>query len=248
MTNNIKPCWWGSTVWQTIYFMVAAYPNEPDKEYTYSIKCFLKSLIYLLPCEGCRKSYTQFLSETDTNIENDNNFKTKDNLIVFIFNLRNKVNFKLAHNYGIELNYFKKKITHMVINDNYNYDGRVCGMIEAPFISPDLEIMVFNYLKTYTSYDYNYTKKLLEISKKFTKNPIFDYNNKFFKFMYKRHRICRKIIAKIYLKVHEGKYDIVQSFLNYDKKLHELLFYYGCSLLHKDNLKTVLNYKISNNN
>ncbi len=33
---------------------------------------------------------------------------TKNDLIKFVFHLRNKVNGKLAHNYYIDLNYFKK--------------------------------------------------------------------------------------------------------------------------------------------
>ena len=32
MYNNIKPCWWGSHVWQTIYFIVATYPDNPNQE------------------------------------------------------------------------------------------------------------------------------------------------------------------------------------------------------------------------
>lgn len=245
MHNNIKPCWWGSQLWQTIYFIVASYPDNPNQEEIESIKCFFKSLKVLLPCEGCQLSYSKFSCEPNTNIENIENFKSKNNLIKFVFDLRNKVNGKLTHNYNINLNYFKKKISCMTIDDNNNFDGRVCEMIEAPFISPELEMKVFLYLKLCTKYDYNFTKKLLEISKKFIENPIFDFNNKIVKFISKRHKKCRKIMCKIYHNMSEGNYDIVQSFLIHDNELHNSLLYYGCSILHKENIESILNSKIS---
>lgn len=246
MTYNIQPCWWGSQLWQTIYFIVATYPENPSQEKIESIKYFFSALKHLLPCEGCQESYSKFSCELDTNIENIENFKSKDNLIKFIFDLRNKVNGKLSHNYNINLNYFKKKISYMVISENNNFDGRVCDMVEAPFISQELEKKVLIYLKMYTSYDLSFTKKLLEISKKFMKNPSFDFKNKICIFMAHRHKKCRKLMTKIYYKKSEGKYDLVESFLHRDKNLHDLLLSYGCSILHNDNLKTLLDLKISN--
>ena len=246
MQNNIKPCWWGSHLWQTIYFMVATYPDNPTKEQIESMKCFLRALRLLLPCEGCQESYSKFSCEPNTNIDDNENFKSKDNLIKFIFDLRTKVNGKLSHYYCIDLKYFKKKLSCMVINDNNNYDGRVCDMVEAPFISHESEKKVYTYLKLFTELDYSYTKNLLEISKKFMKNPVFDYNDKFFKFMYKRHKKCRKIINKIYHRMSEGKYDITQSFLIHDKKYHDILLYYGCSIIHTNNLDILLDSVINN--
>lgn len=248
MHNNIRPCWWGSQLWQTIYFIVATYPENPNLDQIESIKCFFKSLKMLLPCSGCQESYSKFSCESDTNIDNIDNFKSKNNLIKFVFDLRNKVNGKLAHNYNISLSYFKKKIEHMTINDHNMFDGKVCEMIEAPFVSQDLEKKIFLYLKTNTKYNYLFTKKLFELSKKFFENPVFDYNNKIFKLMFKRHKKCRKIMCKIYHKMSEGKYDVAQSFLNHDTDLHNLLLYYGCSILHKDNLATIIDLKISKKN
>ena len=245
MHDSIKPCWWGSQLWQTIFFMVATYPDNPTQEQIEGIKNFFKSLKILLPCSGCQESYSKFSCEPNTNVDNIDNFKSKDNLIKFVYDLRNKVNGKLAHNYNINLNYFKKKIAHMTMNDNNNFDGKACDMIEAPFIFPELEKKVYVYLKLYTNYDYNFTKKLLEISKKFMENPNFDFNDKITKLIYKRHKKCRKIIFKIYHNMSEGKYNIVQSFLNYDTELHNSLLYYGCAILHKENLENILDSKLS---
>ena len=245
MYNNIKPCWWGSHVWQTIYFIVATYPDNPNQEEIDAIICYFKSLKILLPCHGCKESYCKISCESNTNIDNIDNFKSKDNLIKFVFDLRHKVNCKLAQNYNINLNYFKKKISCMVMNENNQFDGRVCEMVEAPFIYPEHEKIVYTYLKLHTKLDYNFTIKLLEISKKFMENPIFDFNNKIVKLVYKRHRKCRRLMLKISHNMSEGRYDIAESFLNHDTELHDSLLYHGCTMLHKDNLKTILDYKIS---
>jgi hypothetical protein len=248
MDYNIKPCWWGSHLWQTIYFIVATYPNNPNLEKIESVKNFFKSLKILLPCSGCQESYSKFSCENNTNVDNIENFKSKDNLIKFTFELRNKVNQKLTHNYGINLNYFKKKISCMIMDENNNFDGKVCEMIEAPFILQECEEKVFKYLKLYTNFDYKFTKKLLKILKKFMENPVFDFNNKISKFVFKRHQKCRKLMFKIYHNMSEGNYDIIQSFLKYDQSLHNLLLYYGCSMLHKENFDVILNIKLTPKN
>lgn len=241
---NIRPCWWGPQLWQTIFFVIATYPENPTPEHIESVKCFFKSLKLLLPCEGCQTSYAKFSAEPDTNINDNSNFKSRAKLIRFTHKLRDKVNGKLAHEYSVSLNYFEKKLASMVMSEANKYDGRVCEMIEAPFFSQKLEKMAFTYLKS-NHYDVAYTKKLLEISKKFMENPIFSYDNKIFRFMYRRHKKCRKLIAKIYHNMGEGKYDAVQSFVNYDSELHCKLLSMGCSILHSENLESVLSLKDS---
>jgi hypothetical protein len=242
---NIKPCWWGAHVWQTVYFMVATYPNNPTQLQIESMCNFFKALRHLLPCQTCQESYKKFSCESTTNAEYMDNFKSRDKLIVFVYNLRNKVNSKLTNEYYIDLNYFKKKLEHMVMSDNNIYDGKVCEMAEAPFVHKELEKKIFNYLKTNTNYDPIQASKILDFLKQFMKNPVFDYNDRGFKFTYKRNRKCRKLINKIYHKMSEGDYDLVQSFLVHDRKLHESLLFLGCSILHKENLEHVLDSKVS---
>lgn len=242
--NNIKPCWWGSHVWKTIYFIVATYPDNPTKQQIESICNFFKALKYLLPCQNCQVSYKKFSCESTTNAEYLENFKSKDKLIIFVYNLRNKVNGKLTHEYYIDLNYFKKKLDHMIMNDNNIYDGKVCEMVEAPFIHKELEKKILTYLKTNTNYEPTQASKVLNFLKEFMKNPVFNYNDKAFKFAYKRNKKCRKLISKIYNRMSEGNYDLVQSFLVHDKKLHESLLFLGCTILHRENLEQILDSKI----
>lgn len=243
---NIKPCWWGSHLWHTIYSMVAVYPENPSKEQIESIRNFFKGLKYLLPCEGCQESYSKFSSDPDTNIDNLENFRTKQNLILFVFNLRNKVNNKLTHEYYIDLNYFKQKLVSMLATENNIYDGKVCEMIEAPFIPKELEKKVLKYLNLFSNYNSEYTKKILDICKKFMQNPIFDYQDKTFRFVYKRNKKCRNIIKKIYSRMSEGKYDLIDSFNIHDKYLHYTLLFLGCTIIHKENLKQLIDMKLNN--
>lgn len=247
-TNNIKPCWWGTHVWMTIYSMTAVYPDNPSNQQIESMCNFFKGLKYLLPCQGCQESYSKFSCENNTNADCLDNFKTKEKLIIFVFNLRNKVNNKLTHEYYIDLNYFKKKLKHMTMTNNNIYDGKVCEMNEAPFIPKELEKKVFFYLQSQTSYEYELAKKILDILKQFMKNPVFNYDDKLFRFAYKRNKKCRKLIKKINHNMSEGNYDIVQSFMVHDKKLHESLLFLGCTILHKENLEYIIDSKISKKN
>lgn len=246
MHNNIKPSWWGHSVWMTIYCITATYPENPSKEHIESANGFFKSLKYLLPCEGCQESYHKFSCETCTNIDNLTNFETRDNLITFVYKLRNKINNKLTHEYLINLQYFKKKLNYMVTNEHNKFDGKICDMIEAPFIPEELEKKANIYLKTKTNYDVIYSKKIVNSCKEFMKNPVFDYNNKDFKLVYGRNKKCRKLIRKIYHRTSEGNYDLVQSFLKYDKSLHESLLFLGCTILHKENLKQIFESLLKN--
>lgn len=237
--SNIRPCWWGSHLWQTTYYLVAVYPEIPTPEEIECIKGYFKCLKHFLPCEGCKKSYCKFADEHDTRIDNPENFKTRNKLIEFVYNLRQKVNVKLSHEYNINLNYFKKKLDNMIINESNNNDGKVCEMIEAPFVPVCLEKKVLQYLKS-NSFDHQYTKKLLEVAKDFMKNPVFDFDNKQFKFLYKRHKKCRNIINEINHNMIEGNYDLIDSFRKLDKNLHLKLLFYGCTMIHKENLEKLI--------
>lgn len=243
--HNIKPCWWGTHVWQTIYFMVAAYPENPSQQKAESMCNFFKGLKFLLPCEGCQESYTKFSCEHNTDAGCVDNFRSRDKLIEFVFNLRNKVNGKLTHEYNISLEYFKKKLKYMVMSNSNVYDGKVCEMVEVPFVPKNLEKKTLTYLKTKTNFDPAQTIKILNLLKEFMKNPTFNYNDKGFRFAYKRNKKCRKLINKINNRMSEGNYDLAQSFLVHDRKLHESLLFLGCTILNKDNLEYILDSQIT---
>lgn len=236
--SNIKPCWWGPSYWSVIYFMTAVYPNYPTKEEMENMRCFFKSLRHFLPCEGCKISYCGFSKETDTMVDNIKNYSSRDSLAKFVYTLRNKVNNKLAHNYNIDYNYFIKKLDNMILENNSKFDGRVCEMIEAPFIPVSLESKIFKYLSN-QNLDSENTKRLLIVCKKFMKNPIFDFDDENFVFVYKRNDKCRKYIKKLNYKMSEGKYDIIESW-HKDRKLHNKLLLLGCTVIHENNLNKLI--------
>ena len=236
--SNIKPSWWGSSVWQTIYSIVAVYPQNPDIEQKNAIKNFFISLKHLLPCNSCRESYNKFIEENDTNVNNDKNFNSRDNLIKFVYSLRNKVNAKLDNNYNVSLNYFKKKLDNMISDNNNNIDAYLSSMSEVPFIPMTYETKILNFLKKKTNYNPLHTKEIIIICKKFMENPIFDIKNKEFKLFYKRNIACRKIIDKIYLNMGINDYCNLESFYK-DRELHLKLFYLGATILSCEELNKI---------
>ena len=240
MLGNIKPYLWGPVFWSTIYSFVAVYPERPDQKTIENVKNFFLSLRSLLPCEACRTSYNVYILEPDTNIQNNQNFSTRDNLIEFVYKLKNKVNKKTECDYGVSLNYFKKKLNYMIC-ENSNNSENVFNLDEVPFIPERLEKKIFGYLKKKTNYKVNETKQIIEISKSFMNNPNFsDSHDKYFRLFYKRNKSCRDLIAKIYSNITLGDYSVEDSFLK-DNELHNKLFYLGSTIIPCASLEKILN-------
>ncbi len=240
MSGNIKPYLWGPVFWSTIYSFVAVYPEKPDQKIIENTRNFFLSLRSLLPCEACRHSYNQYILEKDTNINDYKNLNSRDNLIEFVYTLKNKVNGKTECNYGISLNYFKKKLNYMIC-ENSNNSALVYNLDEVPFIPEYLEKKIYNYLKKKTNYKTNETKQIVSASKSFMNNPNFsDGRDKYFRLFYKRNRSCRELIGKIYSNMTAGDYDIEDSFVR-DNDLHNRLFYLGCTIIPCASLDKILN-------
>lgn len=232
--KNIKPCYWGKKYWGTIFSMIATYPENPDNETINSIKMYFISLRKLLCCQGCRESYTKFSYEMDTDINNNFNYISRNNVIKFVYKLREKVNKKLSMEYKITYEYFKYKLDKMICIDSNPVDGYVNDLAEVPFIQESIKNVIYDYLyknKSYiNNYDSKYTKRLTYKLEKFMKNPIFNLNNKNFKLFIKRTSECRTIISTIYNNISCGEYTMVESFYR-DKEMHLKLFYMGCSII-----------------
>lgn len=230
MSNqNIKPYYWGSKLWSSTYTLIAAFPDKPDNDHIHAIQNFFKSWIYLIPCYSCRNSYCIYIKEDDTNINDLNNFSSKNKLIEFVFNLKNKVNNKITIEYYVSLQYFKKKMEKLLSNDNH-LSYLINNLLEAPFIQKNIKHKVYDYMKKKSNYDVNYTIDITNRIKKFMDNPIFAVENKTFKLLLKRNYKCRKIIKNIYLNMSEGNYSLNDSFIK-NNDLHLQLFYLGCSII-----------------
>ncbi len=53
---------WGPFFWHTIHLVALGYPEKPSYAQKKAAKEFYESLQYLLPCEVCRKHYSQNLA------------------------------------------------------------------------------------------------------------------------------------------------------------------------------------------
>jgi hypothetical protein len=108
MLNNIKPEIWGKHFWNTIYYVVIAYPDNPTYEDKTNIREFFNLLKHILPCENCRMHYSDMLIN---NTLTDDILNSKENLLNWIININNHVNERLG----------KPKITYEQIINKYHY-------------------------------------------------------------------------------------------------------------------------------
>ena len=84
--GNVKPFWWGPKMWCSIFSFIAVYPEKPDSKVIEGAKAFFSSLKHSLPCEGCRYYYNEYLSNPDTNINDNKHFSSRNALIEFVYN------------------------------------------------------------------------------------------------------------------------------------------------------------------
>ena len=89
MLYNIDPNRWGKHLWRFGHYLTLAYPDNPTEEDKQNIKSFFLLLQNVLPCEKCRLNYKNHLLQTPLSEDILNN---RDMLIVWFFNLHNKVN------------------------------------------------------------------------------------------------------------------------------------------------------------
>jgi hypothetical protein len=239
MNSNIKPFLWGPNFWAAIYDFTAVYPEHADSKQIESTRNYFISLKNLLPCESCRNSYQTFITQSDTNISDNDNFSSRNGLIAFVYNLRNKVNNKIELEYGITQSYFKKKLNKMVCTSGNTVDGYTNTLQEAPFIPKKLLDKVLAYMKKNSNYKLDETLKIIKASKNFIDNPEFSVNNKNFKLFYKRNSSCREIIKKIHLNMTYYDYCVADSFYR-DNELHLKLFYLGCTIIPTSELEKLL--------
>ncbi len=239
MNNNVKPYLWGPNFWSSMFNFAAVYPESADSKMIESTKDYFTSLKNLLPCESCRHSYQTFITQSDTNINDSSNFSSRNGLINFIYNLRNKVNNKLELEYWITHFYFKKKLNKMVCYSGNKVDGYTNYLQEAPFIQRKVLEKVLLYVKKNSNYNIDETVKLMKSCKNFIDDPEFSIGNKNFKLFYKRNNSCREIIKKIHLNMTYYDYCVADSF-HRDNELHIKLFYLGCSIIPTSDLEKLL--------
>ena len=232
-SRNIAPCLWGSCMWSSINNIIAALPTELFKKETEDIMSFFKSLTSLLPCQSCKISYIQYSKESDTNIYDIENFRTRNSIISLIFDLREKVNKKLELEYCITKQYYILKLDTLICSDKNRLSYVISNLKDPPFIQECLMKQVLAYVKLNSNYDINKIIRLTETLKSFLstiKKKDFDINNENFKLLNKRSQKCLKYNNQINKNKILYDYNITQSFTK-DIYLYLKLFSFGCNFL-----------------
>lgn len=58
---NFDPKVWGPHAWEFLDMAVLSFPQRPGPDDVKSMRAFLESVAYALPCESCRIHYAQYL-------------------------------------------------------------------------------------------------------------------------------------------------------------------------------------------
>jgi hypothetical protein len=98
---GMSPSVWGPIFWTTMHIVTLGYPDTPSKEEQQGVVQFFASLATVIPCPICRTHYAHFLAETPV----ETVATSRQELIIWLFNLHNKVNEKLGKR-AITLNEF----------------------------------------------------------------------------------------------------------------------------------------------
>ena len=85
---HIPPEVWGPFFWHTIHIVALGYPEKPNYSQKKAAKEFFESLVFLIPCEVCRKHYSQNLAITPITQYLDR----RQDLLKWTIDLHNKVN------------------------------------------------------------------------------------------------------------------------------------------------------------
>jgi FAD-linked sulfhydryl oxidase len=103
---NINPILWGPNLWNFMHYLTLSYPDQPTEYDINKFKNFFTTIGEYLPCEKCRNNYKDHLQELPLTI---NELNSRDNLVLWLFNLHNVVNKHLG----------KKEFTLKEFNDVY---------------------------------------------------------------------------------------------------------------------------------
>lgn len=85
----MNPEIWGEHAWIFLHSITLAYPKYPTKDDKENMKNFIYSLQFILPCNKCKKNFSDHLIKyplTDTILS------SKETLVKWLHNLHNIVN------------------------------------------------------------------------------------------------------------------------------------------------------------
>ncbi len=226
---------WGPYTWVSEHAITFSYPKNPTLKDIENYKKHFINLANLLPCELCRVSYKQFISEGKYKIT-DEIFKSRDNLTYWFYNIHELVNQKLDVKYYVTYEELKNKYNSD--NPTYDFNFRDCPIINSEIINKFLKYIEIRLSENYDKEKINNYMNILNHVKENINYYIKNKNKKIWK---KRNAICRKYLKKNNNGIEKsGKYKDLPT-------IDEIkLMIYCCSTLGEKKLLNIVSNNINN--
>lgn len=109
-SNGLITKIWGPHFWETLHCASAGYPLEPTDDDKKNYKEFYIAVGNILPCRFCRDSYKEFITKEKETEINDCVFESRDNLMLWVYKLHERVNQKLGMTYGVTFDEVKDRL------------------------------------------------------------------------------------------------------------------------------------------
>lgn len=208
--NGLLTKIWGPAAWTFLHSCAFGYPLNPTNEDKIHFKNFYDGLKYILPCKYCRDSYSVFITEDDTKLD-ERALESRDSLTKWLYNIHQKVNNKLNVKYNITYDEYVNKYESFRAKcvKNPIVDG--CNM---PLKDKSVAFKMA-YYKDCPLIEYKIAKKFINYAKKrglegadliFVKNynnlknhKMHPNNQQLCEIWYERNKECEKIIKEMRL-------------------------------------------------
>ena len=116
MLINNDPKIWGPIYWNTLYFVISTYPQNPSIDDKKNMYNFFMNFKNILPCESCRENFEDHLKyfPLDNNVLISNYHLTQ-----WFINIQNQINKKIGKQ-EITIVDFNNKIKLLKSENNKN--------------------------------------------------------------------------------------------------------------------------------
>lgn len=105
---GIIPKIWGPHAWVFLHSITFNYPENPTYEEREAYKIYFEKLSDVLPCDECKESYSRFIKEGVTKLDNDA-LENRSSLTKWMYYIHNAVNKKLGVTYDVTYEDIVKK-------------------------------------------------------------------------------------------------------------------------------------------
>ena len=150
--------YWGPRYWYFLHSLVASYPEIPSETDKLLYQQMFILFVKLLPCTKCFFHFTTILKTFPPNMT------SRNDLILWGFNIHNKVNIRLNRK-PLKLKHFNKmyqEINHQYLYDFIMYNFNRAYQNQIPYndfvLLINMSMLVFPCVKCRKSYRHKYKK------------------------------------------------------------------------------------------